>query len=79
MLNKGLKKHVYKIVTVILIESILPTLLVFWYLLKETGDLEAAKQITEVCGQMVMTLPFISKKSVVVPSTQLQSTKGWYL
>lgn len=37
------------------------------------GDIEAAKQITEVCGQMVMTLPLISKKSV--PSTQLSKHK----
>lgn len=66
----------YKIVTVILTESILPTPLVFWYLLKYTlEDLEAAKQITEVCGQMVMTLPLIPKKSVVVPSTQLSKHK----
>lgn len=48
----------------------------FWYTAQvDFGDLEAAKQITEVCGQMVMTLPLISKKSVVVPSTQLSKHK----
>lgn len=63
------------IVTVILTESILPTLTVLVPAQVDFGNLEAAKQITEVRGQMVMTLPLILKKSVVVPSTQLSKHK----
>lgn len=77
ILNKGLKKTYVQNSQSCYFNRIHPsnTFSVLVSAQGDFGDLEAAKQITEVCGQMAVTLPLIWKKSVVVLSTQLSKHK----
>lgn len=64
ILNKGLKKTYVQNSQSCYFNRIHPsnTFSVLVSAQGDFGDLEAAKQITEVCGQMAVTLPLIWKK-----------------